>query len=68
MDNKNASDIVDAVDNLHRYTSQARAVISSIILGLEGNNLSSEVLANLAWIVGDRLDDIEKTTALIQTK
>lgn len=68
MDNKNAADIVDAVDNLHRYTSQARAIISAIILGLEGNNLSSEVLANLAWIVGDRLDDIEKTTALIQTK
>ena len=67
-ESQTTTDLIDTVDNLNRYTAQARAVISSILLGLEDNNLSSEVLANLAWVVGDRLDDIEKTVRMIKTK
>lgn len=70
MENQTATALIDTVDNLNRYTAQARAAISSVTLALshESENLSRETLANLVWLVGDRLDDIAKAIGQIKTK
>jgi len=69
MENQNTLELNDHIDDLTRYTAQARAVISAIYLALEDDLYKEDkMLSNLVWVVGDRLDDIEKTTGLIKTK
>lgn len=54
-----SNQLIDTVDNLNRLTSQARAVVASLCSDDNFKTLNEATLANLLWLLGDRLDDIE---------
>lgn len=55
----NTNQLINTVDNLHRLTGQARAVVTSLCSDDNFKTLNEATLANLLWLLGDRLDDIE---------
>ncbi|WP_027669702.1 hypothetical protein [Rheinheimera baltica] len=55
-----SNQLIDTVDNLNRLTGQARAVVTSLCSDDNFKTLNEATLANLLWLLGERLDDIDK--------
>lgn len=51
--------IIDQIDTLSKLVLQSRAVISSLFVDDAIKGLPAETIANLLWLLADRLDEME---------
>lgn len=56
---ENSFHIIDGVDNLSKLVCQSRAVVTSLIVDDQFKNLRPEAVANILWLLADRLDEME---------
>lgn len=56
----NSQNHLDTLDNLDRFTAQAKAALLCLSTNDNFKQLSEEVVADALWLISDRLDDIHR--------
>ena len=58
-ENNTSFHIIDNIDNLSKLVVQSRAVLSSLMADDNLKNLRPDAIANILWLLADRLDEME---------
>lgn len=58
-ENAHSFHIIDNIDNLSKLVAQSRAVLSSLMADDNVKSLRPEAIANILWLLADRLDEME---------